>query len=74
VQKLLTYQVAEREGIPIKKIWSVLSQRLISPPERDRSGRYLWAEGDIARLREVALVDRRLRMNRAKPEATNGVA
>jgi DNA-binding transcriptional MerR regulator len=66
---MLTVEVAEREGIPVKKIQNLLAVRAIAPPKKDAGGRYNWTEDDIRRLREVALVDRRRMQNRMREGA-----
>jgi DNA-binding transcriptional MerR regulator len=66
---MLTVEVAEREGIPVKKIQNLLALRVIAPPKKDAGGRYNWTEADIKRLREVALKDRRRKENRTREGA-----
>jgi DNA-binding transcriptional MerR regulator len=66
---MLTCEVAEKTGITVKKIQNILCLGVIMPPKKDRSGRYVWDEEDIKRLRKVALVDRRRKENRTREGA-----
>jgi hypothetical protein len=66
---VLTIEVAERENIPVKDIQNAIALRLFPPPAKDRSGRFVWTDRDVARMRKAVQDRRRGRRSRQEGAA-----
>ena len=64
---LKTPAAADQLGITYHRLIGLVRFRKIVRPERDSSGDYLWAEGDLERARQALAV-----MHRSKPDAARG--
>jgi len=56
-----TTSVARQLGVPYWRLFDLLRSGLLTPPEKDTSGDYVWTDADIERAR-AALEARRQRV------------
>jgi hypothetical protein len=56
---VLTREAAAEARVPPKAVEYLLRHRRLDPPKKDISGRFIWEEPDVLRLREAAARRRR---------------